>query len=173
MLVFNSTVSLTGNISFTNNSSPRGGGMMFQSRSTLLFNPPLQLYAGHNMANEGAAIFVEDVITYNICLPIDDPYLLFQEDPVYCFFTATNSSSGQVHLLFENNAASVAGTTLYGGMLDTCPFRETQFAPGTTALDVFHSISETLQSRQDITAFIASDPLMLCFCYENKPNCSI
>ena len=140
----------------------------------LVFSPPLQLYAGHNMATEGAAIFVEDIITYNICVPILDPLFPYQDDPVYCFFyrDTSSGSSGGVHLLFINNTASIAGTTLYGGMLDTCPLiTQSQLPAGTTGLQEFLSISETLQDAEDLTPPIASDPLRLCFCNGDKPDC--
>ena len=172
----NSTIGLSGNITFTNNSSPRGGAVFLQAFSTLALNPPLQLYAQHNTAEMGAAIFVEDIITYNICLPLTDPFFPIQADPVYCFFfvNATSSSdSKSVDLVFENNTAAVAGTTLYGGMLDTCSLlRETSPPDITSGLEVFLAVSETVQSGEDLTSPIASDPLELCFCYDDKLNCS-
>ena len=172
---FNSTIVLSGRMNLKNNSAPRGGGMFLQALSTLLFNPPLQVYAQHNMADRGAAIFVEDVITYNICLPTTDPLFPYQDEPVWCFFYTNTSrndiSSGTVYLMFEDNVASVAGTTLYGGMLDTCPLLKTK-SPGVTGLQEFESISHTLQDGRDTTSFVASDALQLCFCFQNTTNCS-
>ena len=173
---YNSTIGLGGNISFTNNSSPRGGAVFLQALSTLVLNPPLQLYAQHNMADVGAAIFVEDIITYNTCLPIIDPLFPIQATPVYCFFfvnATSGSDSNWVDLIFENNTASVAGTTLYGGMLESCSLLKNESPPGiSSGLKVFLDTSETVQSGEDPTAPIASDPLELCFCYNSTPNCS-
>ena len=165
---FNSTVTLSGDVNFTNNSSPRGGGMFLQAVSTLVFNPPLKMYSQHNMADEGAAIFVEDVITYNVCLPTTDLLFPYQDRPVYCFFYIDSSTSDTVSLLFAN---TTAGTTLYGGMLETC-LQVQKIPSGTTALQEFKSISQTVQDEQDLTSPIASDPLQLCFCYKNKTDCN-
>ena len=67
--------------------------------------------------------------------------------------------------------ARVVGTTLYGGMLDTCPPAHTQ-TPGRTGLLEFQSISQTLQVGDDLTSVISSDPFQLCFCFENITDCS-
>ena len=173
---YNSTIGLSRQISFANNSSPRGGAVFLQTLSTLVLNPPLQLYAQHNSAEVGAAIFVEDIITYNTCLPLIDPIFPIQETPLYCFFYVNATSekdSESVDLIFENNTASVAGTTLYGGMLDSCTLLGTKSSPDiSSGLEAFLAISETVQSDSDPTSPIASDPLELCFCYNNTPSCS-
>ena len=85
----------------------------------------------------------------------------------------SGSDSNWVDLIFENNTASVAGTTLYGGMLESCSLLKNESPPGiSSGLKVFLDISETVQSGEDPTAPIASDPLELCFCYNSTPNCS-
>ena len=84
---YNSSVVLgTGNVSLSDNSAPQGGGVFLQALSTLIFNPPLQMYARHNMADKGAAIFVEDVISYNFCLPNLNPLFPLQDEVLNCFF---------------------------------------------------------------------------------------
>ena len=175
LAAYNSTVHLgAGNVSFINNSAPQGGGLFLQALSRLIFNPPLQMYARHNMADRGAAVFVEDVVTFNFCSPIIAPLFPLSEERTKCFFSSTEGehhNTSQIILLFENNDATIAGTTLYGGMLDTCLLVNSE-QQSKNALQIFNeSLSTTLQFRNDPTSVISSDPFQLCFCLNNT-NCS-
>ena len=169
---YNSTVELGAvNISFTNNSAPQGGGLFLQALSKLIFNPPLQMYARHNMADRGAAIFVEDVITFNFCSPNNDPAFPLQEQKFECFFTSSHySSKSSANLVFEDNIANIAGTTLYGGMLERCLLVNAQ-TENANALEKFNSISTILQAENDTTSVISSDPFQLCLCVNQTANC--
>ena len=65
-----------------------------------------------------------------------------------------NASAG---LYFVNNKANISGYVLYGGEInDYCRFN-----------DLFH------YHQQGVVSAVSSDPIQVCFCVSDKPNCSI
>ena len=59
-------------------------------------------------------------------------------------------------LYFVNNTANISGDVLYGGKIDNCSFD-----------DLFH------YHQQRGLSVVSSDPIQVCFCVSDKPNCSI
>ena len=59
-------------------------------------------------------------------------------------------------LCFVNNTANISGDVLYGGKIDNCRFD-----------DLFH------YHQQKGLSVVSSDPIQVCFCESDKPNCSI
>ena len=72
-----------------------------------------------------------------------------------CTFQAIpyNASVG---LFFVNNTANVSGDVLYGGEINDCRFNS-----------IFH------YPQQAGLSAVSSDPIQVCFCVSDKPNCSI
>ena len=78
-------------------------------------------------------------------------------------------------LQFVENSATRAGTVLYGGQLDGCRLYfecDSQVSYNSTPLELFKSISY-IESEDNVTAVIASDPFQVCFCNNDIPNCTI
>ena len=59
-------------------------------------------------------------------------------------------------LYFVNNTANISGDVLYGGKIDNCSFDDLFYYHQQTGLSV-----------------VSSDPIQVCFCVSDKPNCSI
>ena len=71
-----------------------------------------------------------------------------------CLFQL-NSHNANASLYFVNNTANISGDVLYGGNINDC------------RSDVFH------YNEQRGLSVVSSDPIQVCFCGSDKPNCSI
>ena len=167
----NIVLSLSGTNNFINNSALMGtfggGGMFLGLKSTLSILPNTTVYWENNHARFGGAIYVADASTMSYCTVISTNIL--KEE---CFFQlpGRNLSNGaDVQLVFKNNFADVAGSVLYGGAVDNCIL---------TGLDshssgkVFDMIVHNNDSDHNTTSTISSDPLRICYCENNLPDCS-
>ena len=70
------------------------------------------------------------------------------------FLTIPNHASARLY--FVNNTANVSGDVLYGGQINDCRFN-----------DLFH------YPQQGGLSAVSSDPIEVCFCVSDKPDCSI
>ena len=83
-----------------------------------------------------------------------------------------NQANARAHIEFVNNYAAVRGSNLYGGLLDRCtqnPLNEiTKTRPNTTnGLQHLMELSNINSSDS-----ISSDPVRICFCQSDKPDCT-
>ena len=173
---YNSTLTFDGRISFTNNGNyrsklnngvSRGGALYLSISSTFSSLPHTTVHWVNNHANLGGAIYVSDVNSFLYCINIA-PYIPREE----CFFQlpGQNMSNGiDIKLVFNNNSADVAGSVLYGGTIDNCKL------PGLNS----HSFGEVLDmlvhnndTNYNPTSNISSEPLRICPCQHNHPDCS-
>ena len=89
-----------------------------------------------------------------------------------------------VNYYFNGNSAKVAGSTLYGGLLDRCnvsPFSKVFRVPNNDSGNQYNS-TQTLSYMLDITDInlqdfnssevISSGPVRVCFCRHNQLDCS-
>ena len=116
----------------------------------------------------GGAILVEDAISLSYCTPLA-PYVP-KED---CFFQlpGQNLSSGiNIKLVFKNNTADNAGSVLHGGTIDHCKL--THGLDSYSSGEVFDMIVHNKDSDYNTTSNISSDPILICPCENNLPNCS-
>ena len=123
----NSTLAFSGIIHLTNNGgkidtlseyNTNGGGVYMGIQSTLSIFPNTTVYWENNHAIFGGAIYVQDVRPISYCKSV--AAFVPKEE---CFFQLPdqNLSNGiDVKLIFKNNSAAVAGSTLYGGVIDNC-----------------------------------------------------
>ena len=159
-----STVSFDGSIHFDRNRASEGGAISTEQDSLLRFMSPVELVFTDNQAEYGGAMFVLNRLNLNYCtkqnlLPVD-----------FCFFEVygTYSASAQwgidIHLVFTDNLARVAGSVLYGGMLQGCTivFANTPTVQQGSAIGYFKNISNI--TGNVITPRISSDPVRICFC---------
>ena len=124
-----------------------------------------------NIARYGGAVYVADVTNSGTCLPDSE-----------CFIQilALHPSEESLHInivniLFSENAATVQGSNLFGGLLDRCipsPFAEVY-----RKQKIYYSGATYLQNICKITQnnSISSQPVRVCFCdcySENYPDCS-
>ena len=125
------------------------------------------MYWEKNHAQVGGAIYVQDASPTSYCTPLV-PYVPREE----CFFQlrGQNLSSGiDVQLVFKNNSADVAGSVLYGGAIDHCKL--THGLDSYSSGEVFDMIVHNNDTYYNTTSNISSDPIQICPCENNLPNC--
>ena len=180
----NSTLTFDGYLSFTNNGNhmhgnkfrinhaedgiSRGGAMYLALSSTFSILPHTTVCLKHNHATLGGAIYVSDTNPFIYCTQIAR-YVPREE----CFFQLPGqklSNGLDVQLVFINNSADDAGSVLYGGAIDNCKL---------IGLDSYSSgeVFNTLVHIEDdidysTTSKISSEPLSICPCTNNLPQCS-
>ena len=179
MTNINNTLTFSGTIYFTNNghygegvSSVNGynfgGGIFMGLKSIFFILPNTTVYWENNHATLGGAIYVFDVSPASYCTPLG-PYGPKEE----CFFQlpGQNLSNGiDVQLVFENNSADVAGSVLFGGAVDHCKL--THGLDSYSSGEVFDMIVHHNDTDYNTTSSISSDPLQICRCEHNLPDCS-
>ena len=175
----NSTLTFNGTIYFTNNGhyeggvnilyeGTKGGGVYMRLKSTFFILPNTTVYWENNHANLGGAIYVEDANPLSYCRSVAK--LVPKEE---CFFQlpGQNLSNGiDVQLVFKNNSADVAGSVLYGGAIDNCKLNHGLDSHHSG--EVFDMIVHNNDTDYNTTSNISSDPLQICLCKHNLPDCS-
>ena len=185
--MFGSTLFLEGNISFHNNSGFKGAGIELCTDSYLYLERATNISFTDNHARyAGGAIYVKG----RECNPQG-------EGSTKCFFNLNypyhNSSQIFSQIIFTNNTAE-HGSALYGGYVDTCfPYHTFQQHVSEALMDVVEcTISgETCEhtheqltnngsqlfdllfkSYQNGLSVVSSDPMVICLCENDHPNCS-
>ena len=135
-------------IHFVNNTGlPNGGALSLYSGSSLIFNAStlnISLNFTRNMAQKGGAIYVQDGADIK---------------SVFDF----QGKSTLVNMAFSNNSALLGGNHIYGGWVDW--FRDT-----TGNIIECNILNDIVYSNN---SDVASDPVRICLCENNWPNCNI
>ena len=143
----NSVMTFDGRNIFTNNSGIYGGGIALYELSQLLLNQNANVsFVNNHASKSGGGIFVLDVDHTADCSfkVIPDHY----------------PDDTKTVLFFVNNTADISGDVLYGGKIDDC----------TSTLYFDHLFHYPQQKGLSV---VSSDPIQVCFCDSNRPNCSI
>ena len=171
--IMNSSLTLNGTIHFTNNGHywgevSYGGAVYIGVKSTVYILPNTTVHWENNCARIGGAICAEDSSPLSYCYQIA-PYVPKQN----CFFQLPGqnfSRDTNVKLVFKNNYAGVAGSVLYGGAIDNCKL--THGLDSHSSGEVFDMIVHNNDSDYNTISNISSDPIEICHCENNLPNCS-
>ena len=190
------TLRLTrGSLRFIDNSATHGGGLYIALNAKLYVikdqkeclemyecdntNPEtwLRIEFTDNSAEYGGAIFVNDDANTGTCS------MTLVNVATECFvqtlavYNNRYSGSNLVNIYFSNNFASVAGSSLFGGLLDRCAvslFAEIQEGSSVTSINL--ALSATLyftqitnSSRTDVSSL----PVSVCACTDNQPVCEV
>ena len=179
----NSKLTFDGNISYTNNGHDstnadnkvsRGGAIYLALNSTFSILPHTTVCWENNHATLGGAIYVSDVNPLTYCTLIA-PFLAAYVPREECFFQlpGQNLSSGiDVQLVFKNNSADNAGSVLYGGAIDNCKLHVTGLDLNYRSDDMFDMLVQyEADTDNSTTSKISSDPLHVCGCNNNIPDC--
>ena len=174
----NSQLVFSGTIYFTNNgynitrqdtdrglSDTYGGGVFIGIKSTFFIFPNTTVYWENNHATLGGAIYVDDGSPKSYC----NSYAPKEE----CFFQipGQNLSIGiDVQFVFKNNSADHAGSVLYGGAIDNCKLIGLDLYSSGEVFDMIVNIENTDYST---SSNISSDPLGICPCTNNHPDCNL
>ena len=169
----NSSLTFNGTIHFANNGHywgeiTAGGGVYMGVNCTVSILPNTTVHWENNHATLGGAIYVQDVSPLSYCTLLV-PYVPKEE----CFFQLPGqnlSNSIDVKLIFKNNSADGAGSVLYGGAIDHCKL--THGLDSHSSGEVFDMIVHNKDSEYNTTSNISSDPILICPCENNLPNCS-
>ena len=174
MTKINNTLTFNGTVYFTDNGHYGkvvsgynfGGGVFLGLKGTFLILPNTTVYWENNHATLGGAIYVHDVSpTASYCTLLDPKEECFIQLP------GQNLSNGiDVQLIFKNNSANVAGSVLYGGAIDNCKL--TYGLDSYNSGEVFDMIVHNNDTDYNTTSNIFSDPLQICPCEHNLPDCS-
>ena len=170
-----STLTFNGSISFNDNGNNAeidngdnklGGAMYLATSSTLFLMPNTTVCFENNHATLGAAIYVSDVNALIYCSPIA-PYI--PQEQCFFQFPGQNLSSGlDTQLVFKNNSADAAGNVLYGGTIDHCKLNGST----NSSAEVFDTLVHIEIEDNNRTESISSDPLYICLCKNDLPDCS-
>ena len=136
---------------FVNNSGIYGGGIALYELSQLLLNQNANVsFVNNHASNSGGGIFVSQFLSVDI----GPPHCSFKVIPYH------DPNDTETVLYFVNNTADISGDVLYGGKVDDC----------TSTLYFDHLFHYPQQTGLSV---VSSDPIQVCFCESNKPNCSI
>ena len=192
--VASNAISPTHFLSLKNNAANRGGGVYFEANSQLSIlkstdvdiNTRLDTYinVANNIAyHSGGGFFVADETSVGICnrttrhdtVSLDSRCFLQNID------TFENSEVQTQTLFMSNNSAMISGSNMYGGLLDRCTrstaarLMVTDLIQGgalaTEDIENGLSVFKEISNVNDLDT-LASDPVQVCFCTNNQPDCS-
>lgn len=164
---------------FLNNEAQMGGALAFASNSKLYGNDhavEFQL----NIAAYGGAIYVDDYTSSSTCASQPS---IEHSAATECFIQSLNYdgnkriNTGVIHYKFIDNYATISGFSLYGGLLDRCTESLPVDVVPTFIIDssvtpVYSSRSVRSTETVDIDVeTISSDPVRVCFCRDDVPDC--
>ena len=157
LYAFKTEVAFYGTANFSSNAAQSGGAMYFTSGATLFIASILNV--SHNNATAyGGAIFHKDIVTPIQCNKGTNRLIEFPN----CFL----QFGKQARVESYHNSAGKGGNFLYGGLLDRCWFNK-----GHNTYDSLMSngyIRILSQDNTSSTEEIESEPLRLCFCFNNS-----
>ena len=163
-----------GSTNFTRNSVINGVGLLLTSGSQMYLFPSTTIHFRNNHASEtGGAIEVNNTNTLVYCINPTATWLVTGA-PTECFFQFQNQiiqslSKVTTVLSFENNVAVIGGSDLYGGIIENCHL------PNVLCIDELTCNSEEVfdlaTSPDTQTLRISSDPLQVCMCGNDIPDC--
>ena len=187
-----STVRFGGEGTFTSNSAREGGALALEGGVKMVLVSPLSLDITQNEAQlHGGGIYHADHISTRDCTNADNTRgtharISGESDTcsdagecaasTACFLEVSGPSS-DISVNLAGNLASLAGSALYGGGLDSCDIQLYDEVSGSTeavqdSLSFFQNLI-SIDARNDSTSAISSDPLQLCACdREGDTSCS-
>ena len=154
-----STLKFQGTVEFMDNTGYNGGALALYEGSKIVIESHAHLkFIGNHAKHLGGAIYVNNA-----------NYHMLSNFKAICFYklTDTFNTSMKPYVVFENNTADYAGSTLYGGYVDFCGDPNTE--PGYSDFDSLFQVS----GRESDSSVIASNPLRVCLCVDSRPECII
>ena len=159
-----------------NSNQAKHGGAFFLSTNTrvyalLIASSVHQIHFIENTADYGGALYVEDQTNTGLCNSSSSTECFFQILALYPDNLEDVVQQQIEALNFSQNSATYVGDAIFGGLLDRCtvsqlnPLRQQGIVQ--QGLEFIQSVSNI-----DNIDLIASQPVRLCFCIENHPNCS-
>ena len=172
---------------FLRNYAQQDGGAILAKSSKMVVEPEAMITFLENEAYDGGALALQDGATIILkshsqitfirnhaqrnggALHVADPAIRITFDTrsywILCFFEVQEnfSSPALPSLVFSNNTATSAGSSLYGGSVNLCN--------DSRGIHVFKKMFHFQESQQLST--VSSNPTRVCVCINNVPNCNI
>ena len=148
-------------ITFLENEAYDGGALALQDGGKLILKSHSQITFIRNHAQRnGGALHVADPAT-GITFDTRGYWIL-------CFFELQDNFSSHAlpSLVFSNNTATSAGSSLYGGSVNLC-----NNSRGISGIHIFKKVFHFQEAPQLST--VSSNPTRVCVCIDNVPNCNI
>ena len=76
-----------------------------------------------------------------------------------------------MQFVFKNNDASIVGSVLFGGAVDNCKLIDFNDLGSYSSGEVFDMLVHNSDTDYNMTSSIFSDPLQICQCINNPPDC--
>ena len=151
-----SELTCDGELRFIENEGYNGGGVALYGGSILSLRCSARIMFIRNHARHyGGGLYVNNAADYLI----DVSYPLQQ---LKCFYSIQCYSDSYPNISFENNAAIVAGSTIYGGLVDLCYTGSIGFQKA------FHVLGNVSGLSQ-----ISSNPYRVCLCNDTNLDCVV
>ena len=179
ILAIQSNVFFKGNILFKGNVGKNGGGLSLFG-SFMFPKPHTRIEFVENHAIQaGGGILVEREHS-----PLYSIYCFIQPDVDVLYYNSL--SEMDIQIIFKNNTADYAGSELYGGYIDGCLLINSAAASPTDgtrsrfvfltnlpgySTEIFNSLF-LLANSTGLSA-ISSNPIGVCVCEHNQPNCEL
>ena len=155
--LLSSTLAISGNTVFSENSGKQGGAVALHESLIILLDEAKVSFLNNHATSVGGAIFAtNDILDSYIRYPVG-PSRSISECHIIC-----GKPSG-ITVSFINNTANDGGSATYGVTLSVC------WAVYCNA----RNLQKIFRFEPDEPSLISSDPLRVCICQNNIPNCSI
>ena len=174
----------------SNNATSFGGGMCLENNAKLKVLNLNHKYRKHseneyaisfdgNSALYGGALYVADDTISGTCSASESykthstvTECFFQMILLYKVKSFNNNLTKSVYTWFTNNHALKGGSNLYGGLLDRCT--QSLFSEIVqTKVNTINGLRYLLPfSNINTSDSVSSRPVQVCFCLQNKPNCT-
>ena len=163
-----SNITLSGNLTFSNNSAYTGSAFILLDNSILILTENCRVHFINNHAtNTGGVFSISNSQTIIISQYFFDDYLISDYEYLIsiCFLRTQMDDSSTHNFIFSNNSAGKGGDIVYGGDL----------AYGVNnnknCMDTFKEISNISDTSLSL---ISSDPLRVCLCNQSGlPDCML
>ena len=162
---YSSDITLSGNISFLNNTGVNRGAMALYS-STLSFAFGTNVYFYNNTAMEtGGAIYVDK--KDNNLPPVHRTYLL------PCFYQLLHiTTSDWLNVTFNNNSATKGGNDIYGEFMHNGGCDAGDGTNGYTFFVLSCLVQIYFHCQPKSTSSVSSDPVRVCTCKSGSQLCN-
>ena len=145
---------------FTENEAYNGGAIAFQNDARIILKSHSQISFIKNHAQQyGGALYVEE--------PTPEIEYHLRSYKIRCFFDILPNLHAIPRLMFENNTADTAGSSLYGGWVKFCTN-----STGKSGMLVFNEMFHFQQALSQLST-VSSSPTRVCVCIKNHPDCKI
>ena len=166
LVAYYSTVTLAGNVTFSDNFGTRGGALALYSSTIDIANGTNVNFSHNSVRDTGGAIHVEPFMGRNGILAQS-----FVRRS--CFYRLLDcASGGEYSITFINNSAPIGGNDIYGAsLMDNCfvddESNDGGYCKSSNAIKFFHFLGDSS------TSSISSSPTRVCVCDSSgRPQCS-